>query len=105
MKNTIFAEKTFAYSHKTAKFVKVFSLKSFPLYGIDREQHPERTWKILFNTKQNKYATHAKHYHTMGGLAKTKIPYTQNQITQLTLLIATYNKQHCYSSFFTACTK
>ena len=28
-----FAEKTFAYSHKTAKFTKVFSLESFPLYG------------------------------------------------------------------------
>ena len=32
-KNTIFVEKTFANSHKTAKFAKVFSLKSFPLYG------------------------------------------------------------------------
>ena len=29
-----FAEKTFANSHKTAKFAKVFSLESFPLYGI-----------------------------------------------------------------------
>jgi len=29
-----FMEKTFADSHKTAKFVKVFSLESFPLYGI-----------------------------------------------------------------------
>ena len=29
-----FAEKTFANSHKTSKFVKVFSLESFPLYGI-----------------------------------------------------------------------
>ena len=28
-----FTEKTFANSHKTAKFMKVFSLKSFPLYG------------------------------------------------------------------------
>ena len=28
-----FAEKTFAYSHKTVKFAKVFSLESFPLYG------------------------------------------------------------------------
>ena len=28
-----FVEKTFAYSHKTAKFTKVFSLKSFLLYG------------------------------------------------------------------------
>ena len=28
-----FAEKTFANRHKTAKFAKVFSLKSFPLYG------------------------------------------------------------------------
>ena len=28
-----FAEKTFAYSRKTAKFAKVFSLESFPLYG------------------------------------------------------------------------
>ena len=29
-----FAEKTFANSHKTSKFAKVFSLESFPLYGI-----------------------------------------------------------------------
>ena len=29
-----FAKKTFAYSHKTMKFVKVFSLESFLLYGI-----------------------------------------------------------------------
>jgi len=29
-----FAEKTFANSHKTAKSTKLFSLKSFPLYGI-----------------------------------------------------------------------
>ena len=28
-----FAEKTFADSHKSAKFAKVFSLESFPLYG------------------------------------------------------------------------
>ena len=29
-----FVEKTFAYSHKTVKFAKVFSLESFPLYGM-----------------------------------------------------------------------
>ena len=29
-----FAEKTFASGSKTMKFVKIFSLKSFPLYGI-----------------------------------------------------------------------
>ena len=29
-----FAKKTFANSHKTSKFAKVFSLESFPLYGI-----------------------------------------------------------------------
>ena len=28
-----FVEKTFAGDSKTAKFVKVFSLESFPLYG------------------------------------------------------------------------
>ena len=28
-----FEEKTFVYSHKITKFAKVFSLKSFPLYG------------------------------------------------------------------------
>ena len=28
-----FAEKTFMYRPKTSKFVKVFSLKSFPVYG------------------------------------------------------------------------
>ena len=30
-------KKTFANSHKTAKFMKVFSLESFPLYGIFSE--------------------------------------------------------------------
>ena len=30
-----FAEKTFAISHKTSKFVKVFSLESFQLYSIE----------------------------------------------------------------------
>ena len=29
-----FVEKTFANNHKTVKFVKVFSLESFPLYSI-----------------------------------------------------------------------
>ena len=29
-----FTEKTFTYNHKTTKFAKVFSLKSFPLYGM-----------------------------------------------------------------------
>ena len=29
-----FVEKTFTNSHRTAKFAKVFSLESFPLYGI-----------------------------------------------------------------------
>ena len=31
-----FVEKTFAYSHKTVKFAKVFSLESFLLYGTFR---------------------------------------------------------------------
>ena len=35
-----FHEKTFANSHKTAKFTKVFSLESFPLYG-----NKAREWK------------------------------------------------------------
>ena len=34
-----FTEKTFANSHKTAKFAKVFSLESFPLYGISLLLH------------------------------------------------------------------
>ena len=29
-----FTEKTFANRHKTMKFTQVFSLESFPLYGI-----------------------------------------------------------------------
>ena len=29
-----FAEKIFVKSHKTSKFAKVFSLESFPLYGM-----------------------------------------------------------------------
>ena len=34
-----FAEKTFANSNKTAKFVKVFSLESFPLYSNQDKEH------------------------------------------------------------------
>ena len=30
-----FTEKAFTNSHKTAKFAKVFSLESFPLYSIE----------------------------------------------------------------------
>ena len=40
-------EKTFAYSHKTAKFVKVFSLKSFPLYGTSFSSESVQT--LYFN--------------------------------------------------------
>ena len=32
-----FAEKTFAYSHKTVKFAQVFSLESFPLYSTSAQ--------------------------------------------------------------------
>ena len=38
-----FAEKTFANSLKTAKFAKVFSLESFPLYGI-MNVHTQLFW-------------------------------------------------------------
>ena len=34
-----FTKKTFTDSHKTAKFVKVFSLKSFPLYDTECSRH------------------------------------------------------------------
>ena len=33
-----FTEKTFANRQKTAKFAKVFSLESFPLYGMSRDE-------------------------------------------------------------------
>ena len=33
-----FAKKTFTNNHKTTKFAKVFSLESFPLYGIVRDR-------------------------------------------------------------------
>ena len=36
-----FTEKTFANSHKTAKFAKVFSLESFPLYGMCAKVLPQ----------------------------------------------------------------
>ena len=39
-----FAEKTFAYSHKTVKFVTVFFLKSFPLYSIT-EGKEQSAWE------------------------------------------------------------
>ena len=71
------------YSHKTARFAKVFFLKSFPLYGIDRKEHPERNWKTLFNTKQNKCATQSVNvqWEAQLSITKTKIPkpnYTIN---------------------------
>ena len=34
-----FMEKTFKISHKTPKFAKVFSLESFPLYGMFSSSH------------------------------------------------------------------
>ena len=37
--------KTFADSHKIAKFAKVFSLESFPLYGMSKELN-----SIMYNT-------------------------------------------------------
>ena len=43
-----FVEKTFANNHKTVIFMKVFSLKSFPLYGIDA------LLQILLSTALNK---------------------------------------------------
>ena len=43
-----FAEKTFVNSHKTAKFAKVFSLKSFPLYGMLFPQFLHPGWGILY---------------------------------------------------------
>ena len=36
-------------SHKTAKFAKVFSLKSFPLYGTLREKRPDAV--VVMDTK------------------------------------------------------
>ena len=47
-----FVEKT----SRIATKLQVFSLGSFPLYGIDRKEHPERNWKSLFNTKLYKCA-------------------------------------------------
>ena len=41
-----FTEKTFANSHKTAKFTKVFSLKSSPLYGTQCNS----LWLLLYET-------------------------------------------------------
>ena len=38
-----FEKKTFVNSHKTAKFAKVFSLESFPLYGSVL-----RAWRYCF---------------------------------------------------------
>ena len=39
---TNFTEKTFANNHKTTKFPKVFTLKSFLLYGIYSQNSPIR---------------------------------------------------------------
>ena len=44
----IFVDKTFANSDKTAKFTKVFSLESFPLYGICEEFEPVK-YRVLQN--------------------------------------------------------
>ena len=45
-----FAENTFTNSHKTAKFVKVFFLESFPLYGIQKPT----TWYLVINMQHQK---------------------------------------------------
>jgi len=43
-----FAKKLFTNSHKTLKFAKVFSLKSFPLYGIRTENVQTLLCNIIF---------------------------------------------------------
>ena len=77
-----FTEKMFVCSHKNAKFTKVFFLKSFPPYGIDRE-HPERNWKTLFNTN----------------VPHTKLPQSANKDTIYTkpnYTINTATHMHCH---------
>ena len=47
-----FAEKTFTNCHKTAKFAKVFSLESFPLYGI-RYSYTAKSYVLNQNLNQS----------------------------------------------------
>ena len=51
-----FTKKTFVYSHKTAKFAKVFSFESFPLYGtyMYRSLHRARTKLFCHTLTQTK---------------------------------------------------
>ena len=48
-----FAEKTFVNSHKTSKFTKVLSLKSFPLYGTSAMH----VWSNYANQNQTEQDT------------------------------------------------
>ena len=48
-----FAEKTFVNSHKTSKFTKVLSLKSFPLYGSS----VMHVWSNYANQDQTEWPT------------------------------------------------
>ena len=46
-----FVEKTFANSHKTTKFTKVFSLESFPLYSMKlKTWEQDQTQNIYLST-------------------------------------------------------
>ena len=49
-------EKTFADGGKIAKFVKVFSLESFPLYGMSRVYtHASQTRDVAYLGHYGKY--------------------------------------------------
>ena len=74
-----FVENFFAYCHKTAKFTKVFSLESFPLYGmltqVESRKHSEDSYRVvlwntllaglymyLFFTRQNAFTWRCTHH-------------------------------------------
>ena len=87
-----FADKTFTYSHITAKFAKAFSPESFLLNDIGREEHPQRNWKTLFDTKRAdtyKVLTYNEKPCLLSITKKDTIYKKKTQITQLTLLIST----------------
>ena len=77
-----FRKEIFAYSHKTAKIAKVFSLKSFPLYGIYQSSSTPHISLLIANHHlsrtvcpivYNEYITRPHENHEMYRLVKTCI--------------------------------
>ena len=73
----VLQEKTFTIRHKTAKFAKVFSLKSFPLYGIYNSLHARHCCRVRLHDDID--FMHSCHQvNTMRHTSYSSCPHTTN---------------------------